>query len=303
MKLTQLYLLIEVAKYNSISMAAEHSFITQPAVSSAISKLEDELGAVLFQRTTTGAYPTTIGEVIIGKAREILDKVEEIKQFANTTELSGILSVGIIPSMGDKIIPNVLSNLKNMHPNIDVALAVEESIIILQNILSGKLDLGIVLLTEEINRKDISCEELFSDEFLVYAGKDSPLSAKESVSLKEALEYPVVAYNDEYTKNNGGITSILKKYGEPNVAFRFCNFELIKRVVSQGTAISFFPKFMSIDDIYLQSGVIKPIPINDISLGITVGLIRSNRHSLTLIEKEFISILKFMCESALSRSN
>lgn len=296
MRLTQLYLLSEVAKYNSISMAAEHAFITQPAVSSAISKLEDELGAVLFKRTTSGAYPTEIGQIIIDKARDILDRVEEMRQIANTTELSGTLSVGIIPSMGDKIIPKVLSQLKNKHPNININLSVEESIIILQNVLSGKLDLGIVLLTEEINRKDISCEELFSDEFLIYAGNDSPLSAKKSVSLKEALEHPVVAYNDEYTKNNGGITSILKNYGVPKVAFRFCNFELIKRVVSQGEAISFFPKFMSIDDIYLQSGEIKSIPIDDVNLGITVGLIRSNRHAITFVEKEFIEELKSMCK-------
>lgn len=298
MRLTQLFLLCEVAKYNSISMAAEHAFITQPAVSSAISKLEDELGAVLFKRTTSGAYPTDIGKVIIERARDILNQVEEIKQVANTAELSGNLSVGIIPSMGDKIIPNVLSHLKKKHPKININLSVEESIIILQNVLSNKLDLGIILLTEDITGRDIYSEELFSDEFLIYVGKDSPLSAYESVSLKEALEYPVVAYNDEYTKNNGGITSIIKNYGEPKVAFRFCNFELIKRVVSQGMAISFFPKFMSINDIYLRSGEIKPIPINDVSLGITVGLIRSNRHALTLVEKEFISTLKSMCETA-----
>jgi len=301
MRLAQLYLLIEVAKYNSISLAAEHAFITQPAVSSAISKLEDELGAILFKRTTHGAYPTEIGEVIIEKARSIVDKVEEIKQIANTSALSGSLSVGIIPSMGDKIIPNVLSVLKNNHPNIDIKLMVEESTVILHNLNSGKIDIGIVLLTEEICGKDICREELFTDEFLIYAGKYSSLYLKESVTLKEALEQPVVAYNDEYSKNNGGITSILKKYGydEPKVAFRFCNFELIKRVVSQGVAISFFPKFMAIEDIYLQSGEIKPIPINDVTLAISVGTIRSNRHPVTLVEKEFISELKSICEISL----
>jgi len=298
MRLEQLSLLIEVAKYNSISLAAEHAFITQPAVSSSISKLEDEIGTVLFKRTPQGAYPTEIGELVIEKARLILDTVEEIKQLANTSSLTGSLSVGIIPSMGDKIIPNVLYHLKNKHPKININLTVAESISILQNIQSGKNDLGIVLLTEEIQGKDICREELFSDEFLIYAGKDSPLSAKESVSLKEALEYPFVAYNDEFTKNNGGITSILKQYGEPNVVFRFCNFELIKRVVSQGVAISFFPKFMSTNDIYLQSGEIIPIPISDVSLGITVGLIRSNRYSVSQVEKEFIEALKSMCEIA-----
>lgn len=303
MRLEQLFLLIEVAKYNSISLAAEHAFITQPAVSSSISKLEDELGTQLFRRTPQGAYPTSIGEIVIEKARHILDTIEEIKQISNTSALTGDLSVGIIPSMGDKIIPNVLYYLKEKHPGINISLTVAESINILQNIQSGKNDIGIILLTEEITGKDICCEELFKDEFLIYAAKDSPLAQQDSVSLKEALGYPFVAYNDEFTKNNGGITSILKKHGEPNVLFRFCNFELIKRVVSQGIAISFFPKFMSVDDIYLQSGEILPIPISDVSLGITVGLIRSTRHAVSLVEKEFVEALKSMCETAATISN
>jgi DNA-binding transcriptional LysR family regulator len=303
MRLEQLSLLIEVAKYNSISLAAEHAFITQPAVSSAISKLEDELGTVLFKRTTHGAYPTSIGEIIIDKARNILNEVAAIKQIANTSTLSGCLSVGIIPSMCDKIIPNVLSVLKNKHPNIEFTLFVEESTNILQSIQTGMVDLGIVLFTKEIQGKGIYFEELFTDEFLIYAGKNSPLYERESVSLKEALEYPFVAYNDEFAKNNGGITSILKNHGEPKVAFRFSNFELIKRVVSLGIAISFFPKFMAIDDIYLQSGEIKAIPINDINLALTVGILRSSRHSISLVEKEFVTALKSMCEIGLLKKS
>ena len=303
MRLEQLYHLLEVAKYKSISLAAERTFVTQPAISSSISKLEDELGVILFKRTTQGAYPTTTGEVIIEMAQQAVDKIEEIKQFAKASELIGSISVATIPSMCDKIMPNVLSLLKKKHPNLDVSLLVGEPIHVLNNIQSGKAEIGIVILTEEIQGKDICFEELFSDEFLIYVGKTSPLWGMKSVSLQEALEHPVVAYNDEFSKNNGGITSILKKHGAPKISFRFDNLDIIKRVIAEGTFISFFPKFMSKDDVYLHSHKVVPIHISDVKLGITIGLIWSKRHSFSLAEKEFIGTLKSVCDSVVSEKS
>ena len=295
MRLEQLYHIVEVAKHNSISLAAERTYITQPAISSSISKLEDELGIVLFKRTTKGAFPTAIGLEIIRNAEEILQKIENIKQLATSSVLAGNISVATIPSMCDKILPNVLSLLKKDHPSIDITLLVGESMQVLNHIQSGIADIGIVILTEEIQGKDISCEELFQDEFVIYAGKSSPFSEKQAVTIKEALKSPVVAYNDEFSKNNGGITSILKKHGKPKISFRFDNFEMIKRVVSEGTFIAFFPRFMSKDDIYLQSHEIIPITIEDAFLDITIALIWSKRHFFSSAEKEFITTLKSVC--------
>ncbi|ACL22861.1 LysR family transcriptional regulator [Desulfitobacterium sp. LBE] len=299
MRLEQLYHLVEVAKYNSISIAAERIYITQPAVSASISKLEDELGVLLFKRTTKGAYPTDIGQTIIEAAEEILQKVDFIKELANTSALAGNVTIATIPSMCDKIMPHVLSFLKEAHPGISVSLHVGESIQVLNHIQSGTADIGIVIMTEEIQEKNIYFEKLFHDEFLIYVGKNSPLANKQSVTLQEALEYPVVAYNDEFSRNNGGITSLLKKYSSPKISFRFDNFEMIKRTVSQGTFISFFPKFMSKNDVYQLSHEIVPIAIQDVTLDITIALIWAKRHVFSAAEKEFIAILKSFCEETI----
>lgn len=294
MRLEQLYHLVEVAKSKSISLAAERFYISQPAISSSISKLEDELGVMLFKRTSQGAIPTEVGETIVEKAKEILDRIEEIKLIASTssTSLAGSISLASIPGMCDAIIPNVLSILNQKHPNVNVLLRIDESLNILNDIQSGRADLGIVIITEEILEKDVNCEELFSDEFVIYVGKNSPLSLKDSVSIKEVLSQPFAAYNEEFIRNNGGISSILKKYGEPRVTFRFSGIETIKRAVAEGTVIAFFPRFMARGDIYLQSGKISSKPISDAHLPISIGLIWSKRHRFTLAEQKFIEILK-----------
>ncbi|MDQ7095171.1 LysR family transcriptional regulator [Desulfosporosinus sp. PR] len=298
MRLEQLIHLVEVAKYKSISLAAEHNYISQPAISLSISKLEDELGAILLKRTTHGVYPTEVGEIIIKKALGILEEIKDMKQIANSSTLTGHVCVGMIPSLCNKIIPCAIADLKLRQPNIEVDLLEEESIDILQGIQSGKLEIGGVILTQEIQGKDICSEELFHDEFLIYVGKKSPLAQKRSVSLKEALNYPIVAYNNEF-RNNGGISSILKNYTIPQVSFRFSNFEIIKRVISEGMAISFFPKFMAKDDTYFKSGEVIPIDINDVKLDMTVGLIWSKRFPISLAAQEFVKTLKLACHNTL----
>lgn len=294
MRLDQLYHLVEVAQTKSISLAAERFYISQPAISSSISKLEEELGVILFKRTSHGAIPTEVGEAIINKAWEIIDKIEEIKQIASASSnsLSGSISVASIPGMCDAVIPNVLSRLNKKHPNVNVLLKMDESVNILNDVQSGRSDIGIVIITEEIQGKEVNYEELLSDEFVIYAGKNSPLSEKQSVSIKEVMDQPFAAYNDEFIKNNGGISSILKKYGEPKVTFRFSGIETIKRAVAEGTVIAFFPKFMAKGDIYLQSGRIVSIPINDAHLTISIGMIWSKRHRFSSSEHKFIEILK-----------
>lgn len=294
MRLDQLYHLVEVAQTKSISLAAERFYMSQPAISSSISKLEEELGVILFKRTSQGAIPTEVGEAIVKKAWEILDKIEEIKQIASTSSnsLSGTISVASIPGMCDAIIPNVLSQLNKKYPDVNVQLKMDESVSILNDVQSGRSDIGIVIITEEIQSKDVNCEELLSDEFVIYTGRNSHLSTKESVSIKEVMGQSFAAYNDEFIKNNGGISSILKKYGEPKVTFRFSSIETIKRAVAEGTVIAFFPRFMAKGDIYLQSGKIISVPISDARLTISIGMIWSKRHRFSSAEQKFIEILK-----------
>lgn len=300
-RLEQLYHLVEVAQTRSISLAAERFYVSQPAISSSISKLEEELGVMLFKRTSQGAIPTEIGETIIQKAWEILDRIEEIKHVASASSvsLSGSISVSSIPGMCDAILPNALSLLNKKHPDVNVLLKMDESVNILSDVQTGRSDIGIVILTEEIQGKDVNSEELLSDEFVIYAGKNSPLSGKDSVSIKEVLSQPFAAYNDEFIKNNGGISSILRKFGDPKVTFRFSSVETIKRAVAEGTVIAFFPKFMAKGDIYLQSGRILSLPINDAHLSISIGLIWSKRHRFSSSEKKFIEILKMSLRESL----
>ncbi|MGC7870698.1 LysR family transcriptional regulator [Desulfosporosinus sp. SYSU MS00001] len=294
MRLEQLAFLVAVQESKSISLAAERAHISQPALSSAISKLEDELGVVLLTRTRSGAQLTEIAELIIVKAKEVLDIIDDIRSIgkANSIELNGNISVASDPSVNITIMPDILTTFKHNHPKVNTLLKVGESNNILQDVKTGKANFGIIFNTEAFcQAKDISCKELFTDEFVIITGSNSTIS-QNSIPLNQALTLPILLYNTEYI-TNCGVSSLLRKYGDINVSYRVDNLEMMEKILSQGESIAFVPKFMA--DEFAKSNKIKKILIDDAHLEVSILLIWSNRHHLSLVEKEFIRVIKDTC--------
>lgn len=105
MKLDQLHCFQEACKYHSISVAAEKNYISQPSFSSAITKLEKELGVTLLNRTSRGVSPTPIGVVILEKVQGIFELVEDIQSVATAHSSYGTVQLATIPDLCDKILP------------------------------------------------------------------------------------------------------------------------------------------------------------------------------------------------------
>lgn len=296
MRLEQLTYLIAVHESKSISLAAERSHISQPALSSAISKLEDELGVVLLKRTNAGAFLTEIGEQIIVIAQEVLNKVDEIKSVAHgdSIELNGNISIAVEPSINITVMPEILTTFKQNHPKVNALLKVGESNNILRDVQSGKADFGIILKTDAFSSaKDVNYKELFSDQLVIISGLHCPMTSNsDTMSLKKALSLPILLYNTEYV-TNCGVSTVLQKYGEINVSYRVDNLEMMEKILSQGKTIAFVPQFMA--DEYVKSSAIKKITLSEAHLDVTILLIWLNRHHLSLVEKEFIKVIKSVC--------
>jgi len=296
MRFEQLTYLVAVHESKSISLAAERTHISQPALSSAISKLEDELGVVLLKRTNSGARLTEIGELIIIKAKEVLNTVDEIKSIAhgNSIELNGNISIAVEPSINITVMPDILTTFKRDHPKVNALIKVGESNNILRDVESGKASFGIILKTDAFCKsKDLNYKELFLDELVIIAGNNCEIVTESStMTLDKALSLPILLYNTEYI-TNCGVSSVLQKYGNLNVSYRIDNLEMMEKLLSQGKTIAFVPRFMA--DEYVKSSKITKITISDISLEISIILIWLNRHHISVVEKEFIKVIKTVC--------
>jgi len=295
MRLEQLYHIVAIAQTGSISLAAERVYLSQPALSSSVSKLEMELGVPLFKRTHQGVHPTEIGEEVIQKAMLAIDLLEDIRAIAeeSTHALAGNIHLVVEPFISNTIMVNTLTSFKDKHPNVNVLMKVGESNNNLRDIAAGKADFGVLMKTCELpEEKDLCVKELFKDQLVLLVSRGSLLADSSSITLAEAMAQPLVLYNTEFT-TDCGISELLKKHGSFNVAYRLDSFPMLEKVISLNLCAAFAPRFMS--DYFLNRGSIVPLELSDAELDISIVMAWTKRHHLSLIEKEMMETIKSFC--------
>jgi len=295
MRLEQLYHIIAVAQTGSISMAAERSYISQPALSSSVSKLEIELGVPLFRRSNYGVQLTETGEAVVEKAILAIGLLEDIKAIAEESKhaLTGNIHLAVEPFISNTIMVNALTTFKCRHPHVNVLMKVGESNNNLRDIAAGKADFGVLMKTCELpEEKDLFIKELFNDELVLLVSRESELAQSLSVTLAEAMAQPLVLYNTEFA-TDCGMSKLLKKHGDFNVAYRLDSFPMLERVISSNLCAAFAPKCMS--DYFLSRESIVPLEISDAKLDVSIVMAWTKRHHLSLIEKEMMETIKSHC--------
>jgi LysR family hydrogen peroxide-inducible transcriptional activator len=148
MELRQLNYVIQIAMEKNFSRAAEKLHIAQPSLSQQLSKLEQEIGVLLFRRTTNSVELTQAGQVFVSKSQNILDAVEQLKQEMDDMAQmrSGRLVVGTLPITGSHILPLVLPVFGEQYPQIEVVLVEDTTAKLEQLTASGGTDLSLLSL-------------------------------------------------------------------------------------------------------------------------------------------------------------
>ena len=291
MKLDQLHCFQEACKYRSISVAAEKNFISQPSFSSAITKLEKELGVTLLNRTSRGVSPTPAGLAILEKAQNIFDLVGDINDLASTYANRGSVQLATIPDICDKILPISAQLAKAKKLQLQLSVHTAESDEIYHSVLSGVDSLGVVFFSTRVQSPELRFTPLFEDEYVLCVGPRSPYWEAESITIKEAMAEPYIAYREEFIKNNGGVSDVFQGM-TPNIVLRTDDIESIKKLISHDNYVAFFHRYMNSDDIYRTSGAIRAIPISDYDTSMQIGYIESTKYKLSNADRAFLEILK-----------
>ena len=181
MTLTQLEYVISIADSGSFVEAAKKCFVTQPALTTQVKNLEQELGVILFDRTKKPISPTDVGRQVIEQAREVIYNSRKISDVVTdyTTDIKGDLSLGIIPTVSPYLVPLFINEFNQEVPKVN--LNVEECITeeILQRLKIGDLDVGIIATPAAA--KGVVNYPLYYEEFFGYVSENHPLYYKESI--------------------------------------------------------------------------------------------------------------------------
>ena len=185
MTLNELRYIVAVAQELNFRRAAEKAFISQPALSLAIQKLELELGVSIFERGKGEVYLTPVGHKIVEQAQRVLEEAEQIRTIAGLgqDQLTGPLRLGIIYSVGPYLLPELVPALKAITPTIQ--LVVEENLTVnLDTLLrNGKLDAAIIALP--FGAPSILTRTLYDEPFEVVVNNAHHWAGRRNIDASE----------------------------------------------------------------------------------------------------------------------
>ncbi|MEH6888128.1 LysR family transcriptional regulator, partial [Priestia megaterium] len=266
MNLEQMQYIAEVDRTHSISLAAENLHISQAAISQSIALLEKEIGVVIFKRSRLGTTSTNEGKQIIRIANEILNKVSEIRDEAMylNSSYSGELVIASIPSLFITLLPRVLSKFKSDFPKVKLTIREIGSKEITEGVLKDEVDIGLVILSDEINHKaarSLTIASLLEGKMNVCVSKNSPLASRDNLKVKDLRHHPLVIYSGQNWSSY--IDRYEQSVGLFNVLCTTDNSEAIKRMIAENLAISLLTDVMLLNDAYVKNGDIIAIPLID----------------------------------------
>ncbi len=258
MTLNELRFIVAVAQELNFRRAAEKSFISQPALSLAIQKLEDELGLKIFERGKSEITITPIGSAIVEQAMRVLEEAERIREIASQgqNQLGTPLRLGVIHSVGPYLLPELIPELKMVAP--DMPLEVEENITanLEALLLNGKLDAIIIALP--FGDSTVITHPLYDEPFEVVINVEHRWAARNNVKPLELAEEKVLLLDSGHCFSNQVAEACPKIIRKGNDAQHGTSLETIRNMVASGLGITVLPA--SANNARYRSRLLKIIP-------------------------------------------
>ena len=265
MRIEQLRYITEIADTGSFTTASERLFIAQPSISQAVNALEKELNVTIFKRSRLGAVPTEIGERIITYARNALNQINEIEKIAdsNYAEIRDTVKISCVPTLCSVLLPKTITPYKKLFPNVTLKIREEGSKRTREQVRRGEVDFGLVTRHSHITYDpEEQFQKILTGKIMAFVGKKSPLSQQKIISYKELVHYPIILFGDSFSLSDY-ILKALSQYGTPTVLTSTHNPESMKNIVMETDVVGFSPDISLANNIYVHSGDIIPLHIDD----------------------------------------
>ncbi|MGK8500679.1 LysR family transcriptional regulator [Nocardia asiatica] len=243
MELQQMRYVLAVAETNSFTRAAERCLVVQSALSHQIARLERELGARLFERTSRRVRLTPAGAAFLPAARQCLDAAERAvaEVAAAVGEVRGRLAVGLIPTVAAVDIPEALRDFRGRHPHVRISLRVGASEELVEKVEHGAIDVAFLGLPTTARPRGVAAHALARDRLVAVVAPDHPLAGEPTVDLRR-LACEVFVDLPAGTAGRLQSDQAFEAAGlDRDVAFEVTSADYIARLVRPGLAVAMLP--------------------------------------------------------------
>lgn len=277
-----------IAETENFTEAAKLLSVTQPALSKAISRLEEELDVPLFEKNGRSIRLTRYGSIFLKRAetaiKEINEGIQELKDMVNPS--TGTISISSLYTIGTNFIPAIISNFLNKCPNVKFEYCMESTINILNGLVNGTFDLGFYdELQESEKYKEIESIPIKKEELVIIVPKNHHLAHKSEILLMDLKDENFVFFSERIKSK---VCSVFQSFGfTPKMIMKPSESTMVVTgFVSAGLGISVVPNTPN-----LKTDEVSILKIKEQQCYRTIHMgwrKNGNMHSSTQMFKDFV---------------
>src|SRR6266851_1230925 len=290
MELTQLEFFIKVVEEGSFSKAAERVYRTQPAVSIAIRRLEEEIGAPVFERSQKAPALTELGELVYDYAKRILslrdqtlDAVAELRSLQR-----GRVRIGANESTSLYLLPHLILAYRELHPNVRVEIFRHVSEHLPREVLDRNVDFA-VMAFEPVD-SDLDSFPVLRDELVLIMNPGHPLSKRDSVNVNELGNESFLAHNVKTGSRFKVMETFAQHHTPLNITLELATVETIKRFVQLKIGLAFVPRMCVAEE--LERSTLATVPVPELSYFRTLWVTHRRNITLSHAAAAFLEVLR-----------
>ncbi len=263
MTLQQMEYIVAVERFRHFSKAAEYSKVTQPTLSAMIQRLENELDIRIFDRTQQPVCPTPIGSMIISQAKDVLNKVNAIKETISEEKgsMSGTFHIGIIPTIAPYLLPRFFTKLEQKYPQLNIKIYEMKTANITEALLNGSIDAGIVA-TLSYMENEFNISHLYYEQFYAYISSENKLSNNNVIKTSDLTNEQLWMLDEGHCFRTQLVKFCqLKSAQTSQLTYNLQSLDTFMRMVENGNGITFIPELSMLQLSESQKQLVKPFAI------------------------------------------
>lgn len=259
--LGQLEAFIEVARLGSVTRAADTLFVTQPAVSARLTRLEHAVGTTLVARSGRGVRLTETGVIFLPFARRAVAAMEEAQRAIHL--FSGgpgsQLTIGATPTLASYVLPAVVNRILQADPGLNVAVRSAASEDLVQLLLGGEIHLAVC---RAVHHRDLESMPLYEEELTIVASPTHRLAHRPSIAIAELANEVLIALHRSRSYSDVVDSVLRQASGAPRAVVDIDNSDVAKHMVKEGVGVALLPRTAVAED--LQEGGLVELKVADI---------------------------------------
>ena len=247
MTLTELRYIVALARERHFGRAAEKCFVSQPTLSQAVKKLEDELGVTLFERRAAEVTVTEIGEKIVEQSQRVLEQANAVKDIAKQGKdpLAGPLKVGVIFTIGPYLLPRLIPILHKRAPQMPLVIEENYTAALSERLKRGDIDVAIVALP--FDEPGMNLQPVYDEPFVVAVPREHPWANRKSVRAEDLAKESLLllgtghCFRDQVLNACPSLNRSSATPGSIQKTVEGSSLETIRFMVASGLGITVLP--------------------------------------------------------------